>query len=142
MSGRITVAVSVPFTADSRRVEVILREIAEAQPLAILNPAPVVALMGFGPEVMNFEIRLMIRDIYFQVPVRSEINQQIAERFKAEGIVFSNQHRDYLKRIADEAAAEAEALAEEQANLDAVAAFLAPEPARKSRRPKADKEAK
>lgn len=142
MSGRITVALAVPFTADSRRVEAILREIAEAQPLAILNPAPVVALMGFGPEVMNFEIRLILRDINFQVQVRSEINQQIAERFKAEGIVFSNQHRDYLKRLADDAAAEAEALAEEQAHLEAVATFLAPEPAPKSSRRRAEKDPK
>ena len=95
--------------------------------------------MGFGPEVMMFEIRMVIRDIYFQVPVRSEINHQIAERFKAEGIVFSNLHRDYLKRMADEAAAEAEALAEEAAHLAAVEAFLsAPPPRRKApKEPKA-----
>jgi small-conductance mechanosensitive channel len=102
--------------------------------LAILSPPPIIALMSFGPEVMNFEIRLILRDIYFQVPARSEINHQIAERFKAEGIVFSNAHRDYLRRMADEAAAEAEALAEEQANLEAVQTFLAPQPsARKSK---------
>jgi small-conductance mechanosensitive channel len=139
MSGRIVVPVAVPFTSNSRLVEKILREIAEAQPLAILSPPPVVALMGFGPEVMMFEIRMVIRDIYFQVPVRSEINHQIAERFKAEGIVFSNLHRDYLKRMADEAAAEAEALAEEAAHLAAVEAFLsAPPPRRKApKEPKA-----
>ncbi|MES2432902.1 MAG: DUF3772 domain-containing protein [Pseudomonadota bacterium] len=126
MSGRMIVPVSVPFTSDSRRVEAILREIVEAQPLAILNPAPVIALMGFTGELMNFEIRVIVRDIYFQVAVRSEINHQIAERFHAEGILFSNAHRDYLKRLADEAAAEAEAKAEEQANLDAVQALLSP----------------
>lgn len=126
MSGRLIVPVAVPFTTDSRKVEAILREIAQAQPLAILTPPPVIALMGFGPEVMNFEIRLILRDIYFQLQVRSEINHQIAERFRAEGIVFSNAHRDHLKKLADEAAAEAEALAEEQQHLEAVAALLAP----------------
>ncbi len=131
MSGRMIVPVSVPFTSDSRRVEAILREIVEAQPLAILTPPPVIALMGFTAELMNFEIRVIVRDIYFRVAVRSEINHQIAERFHAEGILFSNAHRDYLKRLADEAAAEAEAAAEEQANLDAVQALLSPKPARK-----------
>ena len=131
MSGRLIVPVSVPFTSDSRRVEAILREIVEAQPLAILTPPPIIALMGFTGELMNFEIRVIVRDIYFQVAVRSEINHQIAERFHAEGILFTNAHRDYLKRLADEAAAEAEAAAEEQANLDAVQAFLSPQPAPK-----------
>ncbi|MFC3180655.1 DUF3772 domain-containing protein [Cypionkella sinensis] len=128
LSGRVIVPVSVPFTTNSRRVEAVLREIVEAQPLAILNPPPVIALMGFGAEVMNFEIRMIIRDINFQVAVRSEINHQIAERFQAEGILFSNAHRDYLKRIADEAAAEAEKKAEEQAAQEAVAMFMAPAP--------------
>lgn len=128
MSGRLIVPVAVPFTSDSRKVEAILRDIAQAQPLAILTPPPVIALMGFGPEVMNFEIRLILRDIYFQLQVRSEINHQIAERFRAEGIVFSNAHRDHLKKLADEAAAEAMALAEEQQHLEAVAALLAPPP--------------
>ncbi|MDZ4311481.1 MAG: DUF3772 domain-containing protein [Cypionkella sp.] len=137
LSGRVIVPVSVPFTSDSRLVEAILREIVEAQPLAILTPPPVIALMGFTAELMNFEIRMIIRDINFQVAVRSEINHQIAERFRAEGILFSNAHRDYLKRLADEAAADAEAKAEEQAALDAVAVFLAEPDAAPKSRPKA-----
>lgn len=128
-SGRLVVPVTVPFTADSRRVEKILQEIAEAQPLAILNPPPVVALMGFTGETMNFEIRVILRDVNFQVAVRSEINHQIAARFGAEGIVFSNAHRDFLQRQADTAAAEAEKAEEARQHEDAVAALLAPPPA-------------
>jgi small-conductance mechanosensitive channel len=131
LSGRLTVPVAVPYTADSRKVEKILREVAEAQPLAVLNPPPTVALMGFQAEAMNFEIRVILRDINFHVAVRSEINHQISKRFAEEGIVFSAAHRDYLKRLADEAAAEAEANALAHQHEEAVAALLAPKPPRR-----------
>ena len=124
LTGRLIVAVAVPFTTESRRVEAILREIAEAQPLVLLSPPPIVALLAFGPETMNFEIRMILRDVNFLVEVRSEVNHQIAKRFGEEGIVFSNAHRDHLKRLADEAAAQAELDAEFELHEQAVVAML------------------
>ena len=130
LTGRLIVPVAVPYTSDSRKVERVLRQIAEAQPLALLSPPPIVALINLTGETMNFEIRVILRDVNFLVEVRSEINHQIARRFAEEGIVFTNAHRDYLKRLEDEAAAAAEAEAEWQAHQEAVADLLAPPKAR------------
>ncbi len=113
LTGRLIVPVAVALTSDSRKVAAILQQIAEAQPLVILTSNPHVALMGFGLETMNFEIRVVLRDVNFLVQVRTEINHQITRAFAENGILQSIAHRDYLQYLA--------ALATQKAALPAAA---------------------
>ncbi len=89
---RLDVAVGVAYKEDVEKVRRVMLEVAEANPIALLDPAPAVLFDGYGESSLNFIFRVWTARENF-LDLKNTIHEEVKDRFDEEGIEIPFPHR-------------------------------------------------
>lgn len=89
---RVDVMVGVSYNEDPSKVRSVLRDIADSNPLVLMEPEPVVIFQGFGDSSINFQLGVWATRETF-LAVKNSIQEDIKARLDAEGIEIPFPHR-------------------------------------------------
>jgi small-conductance mechanosensitive channel len=91
---RLIIPVGVAYGSDVTRVFETLMQCAKENPNVRENPEPVVLFRKFGESSLDFELRVWISDVDNRLPLASELNREIDQKFREAGIVIAFPQRD------------------------------------------------
>jgi small-conductance mechanosensitive channel len=92
---RIALKVSVAYDTDVKQALALLTEVAQAQPRALKDPAPIAVVTGFGADGIDLEVSLWVGNPEAGGgTIQSDVAQQVLERFRAAGIAIPSPQRE------------------------------------------------
>jgi potassium efflux system protein len=91
---RITVLVGIAYGSDTKLAERLLLETARKNPTVLDDPPPVVLFSSFGDNSLNFELRVFVPHVRYQVQARHQLHMKIDEAFREAGIEIAFPQRD------------------------------------------------
>lgn len=98
---RLDVAVGVAYKEDVEHVREVLREVADANPLCLMKPEPVILFDGYGESALNFSFRVWAtRENWLEL--KNTIHQEVKDRFDQEDIEIPFPHRTLYAGLASE----------------------------------------
>jgi small-conductance mechanosensitive channel len=88
---RVDVPVGVAYREDIRRVRRILLEVAEANPLVLMEPEPLVLFQGYGSSSIDFLFAVWAKRESW-LAVKNQITEDVKVRFDEEGVEIPFPH--------------------------------------------------
>jgi small-conductance mechanosensitive channel len=83
---RVVITVGVAYGSDTKKAHEILLNVAKNHPRVLEDPAPQCFFTVFGASTLDFELRFFVNSLADRLEVSHELNQQIDESFKQNGI--------------------------------------------------------
>ncbi|NJL09002.1 MAG: mechanosensitive ion channel family protein [Methylacidiphilales bacterium] len=87
-TGRVIVAVNIPYDADPDEVRDLLIAAACEHPQVLKNPTPRVFLVKFGDNALQFDLRCVVTNVDYSLTVRSDLHFSILYRLRKAGITM------------------------------------------------------
>ena len=98
---RIDVRVGVAYKEDLKRVQKVLLEVADRNPLCLEEPKPILIAQGFGESSIDYMLGVWAKKENF-LELRNGIQREIKEAFDREGIEIPFPHRSlYTGTVTD-----------------------------------------
>ncbi len=103
---RVEIKVGVAYGSDTELAASLLDEIARRHAMVLRDPAPVVALEGFGDSALNFVLRCYLPSLEKRMQVVHELHMTIDRSFRKHGIEIAFPQQDiHVRSISAEAGA-------------------------------------